>query len=281
MNRTVLEAKSQTVRHAGPTADRYQAAMVQYLAAVSGHTDVAATHGPSLFADLRWKLPNVHVNDVMTSAVITVGPETPFREIVETLARNGITAVPVLDADDRVVGIVSHSDLLAKVAAGGEAHPHLPGSLSDRHEAVRKSRGETASDLMTAPAITVAPSATVIEAARTAARARVHHLPVIDHRGVLVGIVARSDLLRVFLREDADIRQHIINELVHHFAIDTTAVEVQVDDGVVTLTGQVERRLLIKPILQAVRTTTGVVATIDQLTYAFDDTIFPAPKPLV
>lgn len=277
----VHDAKSEAVRRTGPTADRYQAAMVHYLGAVSGYDGSHSAPRADLFHDLRWKLPRLEVSDVMTRAVITVAPDTSFRGVADILARNGITAVPVLDANDHVVGVISHSDLLAKIAAGGETHPRSLGSRAERHDTVRKSRAETAEQLMSSPAVTVTVNTSVVEAARLSARARVHHLPVIDHRNVLVGIVSRSDLLRGFLRDDTDVRTHVIAQLVQHFAIDASTVQVEVEDGVVTLTGQVERRLLITPILDAIRTTTGVVSVHSHLTYAFDDTIFPAPKPIV
>ena len=83
----------------------------------------------------------------------------------------------------------------------------------------------------------------------------------------------------MFLRDDDEIREHIINEiLTTRFCADPSSIEVTVEDCVVTLTGQLERRLLITPLLEATRAVAGVVTVKDQLTYAVDDSIFPAPR---
>jgi len=124
---------------------------------------------------------------------------------------------------------------------------------------------------MTAPPETIGPNASIVHAARAAAKAHVRRLPVIDDQGVLVGIVTRSDLLRVFLRGDAEI-------LTLRFCTDASSIDVTVQDGVVTLTGQLERRLLIAPLLEATRAVAGVVSAHDHLTYRVDDTVFPAPR---
>jgi CBS domain-containing protein len=124
---------------------------------------------------------------------------------------------------------------------------------------------------MTAPPETIGPNASIVHAARAAAKAHVRRLPVIDDQGVLVGIVTWSDLLRVFLRGDAEI-------LTPRFCTDASSIDVTVQDGVVTLTGQLERRLLIAPLLEATRAVAGVVSAHDHLTYRVDDTVFPAPR---
>ena len=80
-----------------------------------------------LHGDLYWNIENNLVRDVMARTVYSVTEETPFKEIVDILARHRISAVPVIDADHRVVGIVSESDLLAKVVAGGDPRPHIKG----------------------------------------------------------------------------------------------------------------------------------------------------------
>ena len=132
---------------------------------------------------------------------------------------------------------------------------------------------------MTAPPETIGPNASIVHAARAAAKAHVRRLPVIDDQGVLVGIVTWSDLLRVFLRGDAEIRVHITEEiLTPRFCTDASSIDVTVQDGVVTLTGQLERRLLIAPLLEATRAVAGVVSAHDHLTYRVDDTVFPAPR---
>jgi CBS domain-containing protein len=121
------------------------------------------------------------VAEVMVRGVVAAREQARFPDIVQALARNHVGAVPVLDERRRVVGVISASDLLA------HSHPM---------------RDATARELMTTPAVVTTPDATVESAARLAAHKRVQRLPVVDADGVLVGIVARADLLRVFLRSD-------------------------------------------------------------------------------
>ena len=145
------------------------------------------------------------VKDLMTTPVVTVAPEIPFKEIVACLAEHRVSAVPVVDDSRRVLGVVSEADLLLK-----EEFPEGPagGRLFQgrRHRMDRaKAAGDTAVELMTAPAITIGPDATVAEAARLQHRHQIKRLPVVDPAGPLLGIVSRADLLKVFLRADAEI----------------------------------------------------------------------------
>ena len=107
-----------------------------------------------------------------------------------------ISAVPVVDAGRRVLGIITEADLLLK-----QEHPDPKADISliwtrRRRRERAKAAAAAASKLMTAPAVTVAPTATVTEAARRMHTAGVKRLPVVDETGRLVGIVSRADLLR-------------------------------------------------------------------------------------
>jgi len=264
--------------HTGRTGERYRSALHRYVVAMSGADPrEAASHSP-LQEAYRWNLENNLVRDVMTTDVVSVTVDTPFKAIVDTLATCRVSAVPVVDAEYKVVGVVSESDLLAKVVAGGDPRIRVGTGRAEKAERRRKSHAETAGELMRSPAVTVRPEASVVHAARVAAIEHVRRLPVVDAHGMLAGIVTRSDLLRVFLRDDRDIREHLETMFAEQFCIDTSSVDISVRDGVVTLTGQVERRGLIAPLLDAVRTTAGVIGVHDSLTYRFDDTFAPAPR---
>jgi CBS domain-containing protein len=125
---------------------------------------------------------------------------------------------------------------------------------------------------MTAPPVTVHAEETIAEAARTMVQRHVERLPVLDEEDRLVGIVTRRDLLQVFLRPDAEIRAEVIEEvLVRTLRLPPTAIDVFVVEGVVTLTGRLERKSETEIAVSMTRQTDGVVAVIDQLTYRFDD----------
>ncbi|MEU2772271.1 CBS domain-containing protein [Streptomyces sp. NPDC007162] len=180
------------------------------------------------------------VRDVMEVPAAWLREDLPYREIARLLAREHVGALPVVDADDRVVGVVSESDLLAKVAV--EASGHRPGPVGRlwEHRLRGRAQGESAADLMTSPAITVLPGATVAEAAWLAALSRLKRIPVTDHEGRLVGAVGRDTLLQTLIRDDAGIRAEVEDRIRTVCAPgDRTTVEVTVHDGIVELSGQV------------------------------------------
>jgi CBS domain-containing protein len=112
----------------------------------------------------------------------------------------------------------------------------------------------------------------VAEAARRMHRAQVKRLPVIGEGGRLVGIVSRSDLLKVFNRADHSIRREIMDEvIVGEFMMDPNRFFIQVHEGVVVLEGRVERRSLLPYVVRAVHGVEGVVRVENRLAYDIDD----------
>jgi CBS domain-containing protein len=135
------------------------------------------------------------VSDVMTTPVVAVREDTTYGEIVTTLAKHKISAVPVQDAFGRVLGVVSEADLLHKVEFLGDgAEPRLF-EWGTRKTNRAKARASTAIELMSHPAITVAPGASVVVAAQLMEEEHIKRVPVIDELGRLVSIVSRNDLL--------------------------------------------------------------------------------------
>jgi CBS-domain-containing membrane protein len=135
---------------------------------------------------------------------------------------------------------------------------------------------------MTAPAVTIGPDASVAEAARLLHRHGIKRLPVVDPAGPLLGIVSRADLLKVFLRSDADTAREIRQQvLMRAMWMNPGTVAIDVRDGVVTLTGQLERRSLIPIIVSLVRGLDGVVDVVDRLTFELDDTPIMVPSDLL
>jgi CBS domain-containing protein len=213
------------------------------------------------------------VQDLMTTQVVTVGPETPFKEIVALLAEHRVSAVPVVDGDRRVLGIVSEADLLLKEEF---PEPDLDIALfwtRRRRREREKAAATTARDLMSSVAVvSTSPDATVAEAARGMHAAGVKRLPVIDKGGRLVGIVSRGDLLKVFNRPDQAIRREIIDDvIVGNFTMDPNRFFIHVDNGVVVLQGRVERRSLLPYVLRAVHGVEGVVRVENRLASDIDD----------
>jgi CBS domain-containing protein len=213
------------------------------------------------------------VAEVMTTDVVTVREQTGYKEIVETMAVLGISAVPVVDDDGRVIGVVSEADLLLKVE-----HAGMPPDLSVlRRRRVRaalaKADGDRAGDIMTSPAAVVSPDETIAVAAKRMDTEKVKRLPVVDRNGRLVGIVSRRDLLRPFLRADDEIRQEILDEvLLATMWMDPRDFTVTVEQGIVTLHGTVERKSVAPILVGLIRSVAGVVDVIDRLAFRYDDT---------
>ncbi|MDR6975982.1 CBS domain-containing protein [Streptomyces sp. 3330] len=207
------------------------------------------------------------VSDVMTQTVVAVGRDAQFKEIVRTMEQWSVSAIPVLEGEGRVIGVVSEADLLPKEEFR-DSDPSLfdqRGRLSD----VAKAGAATAGDLMSTPAVTVRPGATLAQAARIMAVRHVKRLPVVDDVGILQGIVSRADLLKVFLRSDEDIEEEVRRTVVSYlFPAFSHAVHVEVHDGVVTLRGRIRDTSLIPVAARLVRAVEGVVDVEPHLTGA-------------
>lgn len=176
------------------------------------------------------------VRDVMTRKVVTVAPETSFREAVRLLEELRIDALPVVEGD-RVVGMIAESDLLLKeelvdLPAGGTGLP-----WQRRRDRARASARSVREAMSRAPA-TVTPDATLSAAARVMHRRRVGGLPVVEGDQRLVGIVTRSDLLKVFLRDDDELAA----DIAHVLGSLAQGIRCDVSDGCVTLEGEVRLR---------------------------------------
>ena len=222
------------------------------------------------------------VRNVMTTDVATVLEGTPFKEVARTLAGRNVSAMPVVDKDRRVLGVVSEADLLIKQ---GTQEIEWTRSLRNRWRRMRgrrRAEATTAGILMSAPAVTVPEDTTVAGAARTMTERRVKQLPVVDDDGRLVGIVSRKDVLAVFLRDDADIREEIVRRVFDGgigIEVASGVVTVDVRDGKVTLTGEVDLRSQVPLVKQMTRHIDGVVDVTVALTYRYDDTRTPRPHP--
>ncbi len=218
------------------------------------------------------------VKDVMSAHVMAVRPDAGYKEMAAMLSDQRVSAFPVVDDDNKVIGVVSESDLLVKEALEGTVPGVLRG-LSQRH--VRSQvTALTAADLMTSPAVTIGPDEPVSHAARLMYSKRVKRLPVTSGDGTLVGIVTRSDVLSVYRRPDRAIERDITGDLIlDTFCCDPTRFDVTVKDGVVTLRGTPESALTGHDIVEAVRHMEGVVAVRDRLSYPLLTTAHSDPAP--
>jgi CBS-domain-containing membrane protein len=206
------------------------------------------------------------VKDVMTSEVICARPSTPYKQLVRLLTSRHVSGVPVVDAERRVVGVVSEADLFLKHAQPTGTFHRFPPASSRRRLEHRKAHGGIAVELMSWPVIAIGPQAEVAEAARRLHSHRIRRMPVIDPTGQLVGIVSHADLLKVFLRPDNDIRRDVLDQVIFGGLVPAPErVQVRVRDGVVLLEGACQRRSLIPVLGRAAAGVEGVVRVENRL----------------
>ncbi|MCX4458913.1 CBS domain-containing protein [Streptomyces sp. NBC_01340] len=212
------------------------------------------------------------VEDLMTTAVVSVRRDTGFKDIAQHLAEHDITAVPVVDDQGRPVGVVSEADLLRKQESQVDPGGHLTAAHLLPTERA-KARALTAEGLMTSPAVTARPQWSVVEAARAMAQHHVKRLPVVDDADRLLGIVSRGDLVHVFLRRDLTIREEITTDvLTRTLGLDPGAVTAQVTAGRVTLSGTLPQESLIPIAVRLSESVDGVVNVTNHLRAETDTT---------
>jgi CBS domain-containing protein len=209
---------------------------------------------------------NATVKDVMTTHVVAVRKNASFKDMAARLREHRVSAFPVLDEDNKVVGVVSEADLLTKEAQ----EFGVPGKVSSilHHREQAKAAAIVAEDLMTKPPVTIGPNEFVTHAARLMYTRKVKRLPVVDPDGRLIGIVSRADVLSVYSRPDADIRHEITEGIILDTLLcDPSKFTVTVKDGIVTVEGMPETATVGHDLIEETRHVEGVVAVRDRLSY--------------
>jgi CBS domain-containing protein len=190
----------------------------------------------------------VEAKDVMTTPVVTVDLETPVAEIAKRLLQRGISAVPVVDVEQRPIGIVSEGDLMRRPETGGERHPSWWLSLladpETRARGYVRAHGGTAADVMTHEVFTVTEEASLEEIATLLEKHRIKRVPVIRD-GKLVGIVSRANLLQGIVArqrapqpsvDDRTLRERVA-EAIRASGVRSEYINPVVADGFVHLWG--------------------------------------------
>lgn len=211
------------------------------------------------------------VKDLMNRDVVAVAPTTTLKEVASLLVEHRISGVPVVDADRKVLGVVSEADILLK-EQGAEPEPGilrwlLGGAYLDQD----KLEAHTASEAMTSPAITIGSGKDVYRAARLMTERGIKRLPVVDDRAGLVGIVTRSDLVKAFARPDDEVLREIEGLARETLWIEDERLQIRVRDGEVRLSGKLQRRTDAELLARFVSRVPGVVTVHSTLRWEWDD----------
>jgi CBS domain-containing protein len=220
--------------------------------------------------------------EIMATDVVTVALDTPIEEIAQILIKHHISAVPVIDAERHILGIVSEGDLMRRP----ETETERPRSwwlalVSEPEERARdyvKTHGRHAADVMTRPVSTVREDATLGDIAQLLEERRIKRVPVV-REARLVGIVSRADLLRALASgkapapvpaavDDQTIRNQILDTMREEELATIGYVNVVVTDGIVHLWGMVGSAAERAALRVAAESTPGVRAVEDHLAKA-------------
>lgn len=217
----------------------------------------------------------MNASDVMIRAVATVRPDTPIAEVAKLIMLNDVSALPVVDDEGGLVGIISEADLLRREEIGTEMH--RPWWLEAMTPATTlaaefaKSHGMRVDDLMSSEVITATEDTPLTEIAAILERNRIKRIPIM--RGSeLVGIVSQANLVQALassdmatqdgLDESRIIKQEILSRLEQQTWTDFGSRNIIVIDGSVHLWGLVgseEERKALTALVQGVPGVTGVV----------------------
>lgn len=195
----------------------------------------------------------------MTRPVVVVHTDATFRGMANLLRRHRVSGLPVVDHDQRLVGMVSESDLLRRLVRAeirrvfSDPEP-LPASGWGS-----RATSETAQGLMSRPAISTRPEGSLDEALKLMHRCGIRRLPVIDDRERVVGIVTRTDLLQLYACTDQELRDALSHKVLPRLGVASGQIRLEVEDGSVGLGGTLADPRLVTRVEEAVRDTPGVV----------------------
>jgi CBS domain-containing protein len=209
----------------------------------------------------------MRVEDLMTTNVVAVRSSTKIKDAASLLAEHRISGLPVVDPDGRVLGVLSEGDILYKETGAQGKRGFIdrllsaPAVGSDLKLAAR-----TVGEAMSAPAVTIGPRRPVTEAATMMIEESVNRLPVIDREERLIGIITRADLVRAFVRSDAEIEREIRDDVIlRGLWLEPDTIQIEVAGGDVRLSGEVERQTDAELIPTFVQRVPGVVSVLSKL----------------
>lgn len=141
----------------------------------------------------------IRVRDVMTTNIISVSKYESVFAVANTLTEKNISGLPVVDKENKVLGIITQADILSTVGVSREhTFKDLLRYMLGEKLPERK-MGDLVGDIMTAPALTIKPEANIAEAVKMMDEKRIRRLTVVDEKNALIGILTRADVLKAVI----------------------------------------------------------------------------------
>jgi len=141
------------------------------------------------------------VRDVMTKEVISISKYESVMQVANMLSEKNISGLPVVDKEQKVLGIITQADILSMVGVGRE-HTFKDLLKYMLGEPLPERRmGDHVGDIMTSPALTIKPDANIAEAVRIMAEKKIRRLTVVDGKDALIGIITRADILKAVIKK--------------------------------------------------------------------------------
>jgi CBS domain-containing protein len=214
----------------------------------------------------------VKVGDVMSEDIMTITADAPLKEAAQVMVKSGVSGLPVIGDDRKVIGIITEADFVTAEANrswGRQRRRLLASFLGDS----TPQNAKTVADVMTLDPHTIDSGSSVTEAARKMTDLRVKRLPVVLPDGTLCGIISRADVMGVFTRSDKALSDEIENSVaVGVLGLSPGDISVSVDDGVAVISGHVRSRSDGRILQELATRVEGMVAVESSVTWTHDDT---------
>jgi CBS domain-containing protein len=211
----------------------------------------------------------MRVVDVMTTDVLVAQPEWSLKQAARVMIDAGVSGLPVVGDDGKVVGIITEADFIETEAGRTIGRQRLFDTVFGEK---RTRAPSTVGAAMSQSPIVVERNTTIAEAARLMTDSKVKRLPVVDPEGRLEGIVSRGDILVAFARDDEVIADAVERSVIRRILmLESRDVSVHVADGVVMLSGQVPNRSDANLLEELVGRIEGVIRCDSDLVWSFDD----------
>ncbi len=207
----------------------------------------------------------------MSQEIMTITEDAALKEAATVMVKSGVSGLPVIDDDRKVIGIITEADFVmaeANRSWGRQRRRLLANFLGD----AKPTNAKTVGDVMTRDPHTIDSASTVTEAARKMTDLRVKRLPVVLPDNTLCGIIARADVMGVFARPDDALADEIANDVaIGVLGLSPDDISVAVIDGIASISGHVPSRSESRILEELATRVEGVVTVESSVTWTHDD----------